>query len=108
MTTGDAVLIYSTCPDRACAERIGRALVDERLCACANIVPGMHAIYRWRGAVETADEVVLLLKTLRRLEPAVTARLRGLHPYQEPCAVALPITGGSAGYLAWLAESVDG
>lgn len=99
------ILVYSTCPDVATAERIGRQLVEEGLCACVNILPGMRSIYRWQGAVETADEVVLIIKTLADRAEAVGQRLRQLHPYTEPCVLHIPITGGSATYLAWLESS---
>lgn len=98
------ILVYVTCPDPGTAERIGAVLVEERLAACVNILPGMRAVYRWQGAVERADEAVLLVKTLRGRAAAVAVRVRALHPYREPCVLELPITGGSPSYLAWLAE----
>ena len=101
-----AVLVYSTAPDQAAAELLARILVDERLAACANILPGMRAIYRWQGTVESADEVVLLLKTTAAQAEALGARLRTLHPYEEPCVLVLPVAGGSASYLAWIADGV--
>jgi periplasmic divalent cation tolerance protein len=93
-----AILVYSTCPDAATAERIGRHLVGEGLCACVNIIPGMRAIYRWQGAVETADEVVLIIKTVTGRAEAVGQRLRQLHPYTEPCELRIPVSGGSESY----------
>lgn len=98
----NAILVYSTCPELAIAERIGRHLVEEGLCACVNILPGMRAIYRWQGVVETAAEVVLIIKTVNERVEAVGQRLRQLHPYAEPCVLHIPVTGGSASYLAWL------
>jgi periplasmic divalent cation tolerance protein len=102
-----AVLLYITCPDAATATAIGRSLVAERLVACVNLLPGMHSIYRWQGAIEEADEVVLLAKTRTELTGPVTAHVRGQHPYQEPCIVALPITGGSPSFLAWIAAETQ-
>lgn len=99
-----AVFAYVTCPSPAEAGRIGRALVEERLAACVNLLPGMRSIYRWQGAVETADEVVLIAKTLRTRAAALTRRVQALHPYSCPCVVLLPVAGGSAAYLRWLAE----
>ncbi len=98
------ILVYVTCPEAGTAERIGTTLVEERLAACVNILPAMRAVYRWQGAVERSDEAVLLIKTLAGRAAAVGARVRELHPYQEPCVLELPITGGSPAYLAWLAE----
>jgi periplasmic divalent cation tolerance protein len=103
--TCTARILYATCPDAVCAGRIGRALVDERLAACANLIPGLHAIYRWEGVVEEADEVVLLVKTEAALAAEAGRRLRELHPYAEPCVLELPVVGGSPSYLAWIAAT---
>jgi periplasmic divalent cation tolerance protein len=98
----DAIFVYVTAPDLDTADRIGTALVEERLAACANLLPGMRSIYRWQGAVERADETVLLLKTQRSRFDALESRVRALHPYDTPCIVALPIAQGSAPYLDWI------
>ena len=88
------------------AERIARALVERRLAACVNVVPGVVSIYRWQGAVERDEERLLVIKTREeRLEPLRQA-LVALHPYELPALVALPIAGGHPPYLAWLDESV--
>lgn len=99
---------WVTCRDRAEARAIGEALVGERLAACANILPIMESIYRWKGAVETADEAVLILKTREALVPRLTARVRALHSYECPCVVALPITDGNPSYLAWIETETAG
>lgn len=98
------VFAYVTCPSLAEAERIGLMLVEERLAACVNLLPSMRSIYRWQGAVETADEVVLIAKTLRARAPALTRRVQALHSYSCPCVVLVPVAGGAAAYLRWLAE----
>ena len=98
----DAVFVYVTAGSVAEAERIGRALVEERLAACANILPGMRSIYRWQGKVEEASEAVLVLKTARKTLDELTARVKALHSYELPCVVALPIEAGNADYLAWI------
>jgi periplasmic divalent cation tolerance protein len=96
----------STAPDPETAARIARALVEERLAACVNLVPGVRSIYRWQGAVEDAAEVLLVMKTRADRVDALAERLRALHPYALPELVALPAVGGLAGYLDWvLAES---
>ena len=97
-----AHFIYVTTPDAATAERIGRTLVEERLAACANILPAMRSIYRWKGAVEQADEAVLILKTAADRVSALTERVAALHPYETPCIVALPIAAGNPAYLDWI------
>jgi periplasmic divalent cation tolerance protein len=102
-----ACILYVTCPDRDGALGLGRRLVEERLAACANVLPGMRSVYRWQGRIEEADEAVLICKTRNSLAAAATRRIRSLHPYDEPCIVVLPITGGSASYLAWIAAETD-
>jgi periplasmic divalent cation tolerance protein len=102
----DARMIYITAPDPEAALRIGRALVERRLAACANVIPGMRSVYRWKGAVEEAGEAVLLAKTTAdRVEDLIRA-VKELHPYECPCVVVLPIEGGFAPFLAWIRESV--
>jgi periplasmic divalent cation tolerance protein len=90
------------------AERIGRALVEERLAASANVVPGVRSVYRWRGAVREASEALLVVKTTSARVAALAARVRDLHPYELPAVVALPVVDGSAAYLDWIvAESSE-
>jgi periplasmic divalent cation tolerance protein len=96
-----AVLINA--PDMETAQRIGRALVEERLAASANAVPGVRSVYRWRGAVREASEALLVVKTASDRLPALAARVRDLHPYELPAVVALPVVDGSAAYLDWIA-----
>jgi periplasmic divalent cation tolerance protein len=101
------VVVLSTAGSREEAERIAAALVDERLAACVNVVVPVTSIYRWRGAVERAEEVLLVVKTRRTLVARVTARIRALHSYELPEAIALTIEGGSAAYLAWIAGETE-
>ena len=88
------------------AERIARALVEERLAACVNVVPGVVSIYRWKGKVEQEAELLLVIKTLAPRVEALKARLLELHPYELPEVVVLPIGGGHAPYLAWIEDQV--
>ncbi|MEN2987236.1 divalent cation tolerance protein CutA [Tistrella sp. BH-R2-4] len=97
------MVVYITCGSRDEATAIGRALVDERLAACCNLIAGMTAIYRWQGAIETGAEVVLLAKTVDRLVTALTDRVRTLHSYDLPGISAWPITGGNPDFLDWIA-----
>ena len=98
---------YVTAGSREEGLAIGRALVEERLAACANLVDGMNSVYRWQGAIEEAREAVLILKTRRELVDRLTARVRELHSYDVPCVVALPLQGGNPDYLEWIAAETE-
>lgn len=100
-------MVYVTAASRDEALAIGRALVGERLAACANILDGMHAIYRWRDGVEEAREAVLILKTRRALAEKAIARVKALHSYDVPCAVAYDMSAGWPPYLAWMDGTTD-
>lgn len=86
------------------AQRIARALVEERLAACVNVVPGVVSVYRWKGVVEKEDELLLVIKTIGERVEQLKARLLQLHPYELPEVVVIPIGGGHAPYLEWIAE----
>jgi len=101
-----AFVVLCTCPDEAVARQLAHRLVDERLAACVNRVPGLVSTYAWEGAVQEDREVLLIIKTLENTLVALEQRLRELHPYDVPEVIALPIAGGSERYLSWLAESV--
>jgi periplasmic divalent cation tolerance protein len=104
--TDEVRVVFVTAPDPDTAAVIGRTLVEERLIACANIVPGIRSIYRWEGQVADDPEVLLVLKTRASRCAAVAARVKALHPYALPEVVALPVVDGSEAYLDWvLAES---
>jgi periplasmic divalent cation tolerance protein len=108
---GDAsevVLALSTAPDAEQAGRIARALVDERLIACANLVPGLTSIYRWQGQVQSEPEVLLLMKTRRSLVPRLKERLPQLHPYEVPELVVTEVTDGLAPYCDWVRGETEG
>ena len=98
------VLIYSTYPSAAEAERIGAMLVDRGLAACVNILPGMTAIYIWQGKRQRDTEAAMIIKTRASLADTAIAEARKLHPYTNPAFVVLPIDGGSADFLRWIAE----
>jgi len=97
-----AVVVLSTAGSRDEAERIATALVEERLAACVNLVAPVTSVYRWQGAVERAEETLLVVKTRRAHATRVAARIRELHTYELPEVITLPIDGGAAAYLAWL------
>lgn len=98
-----AVVVHCSCPDAEVAARIARVLVDERLAACVQIVPGLVSVYRWQGEVREDGECLLLVKTSRERWPALAARVRELHSYETPELLAFDAADGSADYLAWLA-----
>lgn len=102
-----AVIAYITAESVEQAERIGRTLVGERLAACSNILPGMRSIYRWKGAVETAEETVLIAKTRESLAEALTARVKELHSYEVPCVVIWPVTAGLPDFLRWIDDETS-
>lgn len=98
------VLVTASSPEEAA--RVAHALVDEKLAACVNVVPGLRSIYRWQGRVEHAEEVLLIIKTGRHVLTALTERVRALHSYTVPEVIALPVVVGAAPYLEWLAGEV--
>ncbi len=100
------LLILSTAPNVDEAARIARALVEDRLAACVNIVGGARSIYRWQGAIEDSPETLLLIKSDRRLFAELSRRLAVLHPYTTPEIIAVPIDTGSEPYLTWLASEL--
>ena len=99
-----ALICLSACPDATTAERIATALVEERLAACVNILPGLRSVYRWQDQIEAADEVLLLIKTSAETYPALQARLAALHPYELPELLAVEAATGLPAYLEWVAE----
>jgi len=107
MTSDEFVVVLVTAGSADEAALIGRAVVEARLAACANVLGPIRSIYRWQGAVEDATEHLLLLKARAADLAALEAEVRARHSYDVPEVLALPIRGGSAVYLAWLAESTD-
>lgn len=103
-----AIVVLSTCPDSRVAGRIAKALVDERLAACVNEIPGLTSTYRWEGRVHRDAEVLLLIKTTQDQWPALETRLKELHPYELPELIVLPVCGVNAAYLDWLRQNAAG
>ena len=99
----DALVVLVTAPSAEQAAALARALVEARLAACGNVVPGLRSIYRWEGQVRDEPEALLVLKTTRDRLEALRERVLALHPYDVPEVLALPVEAGSAAYLAWLA-----
>ena len=98
----DVVLVLTTVPAGELGEGVARALVEERLAACINVLAPMTSIYRWRGAVERDTEQQLVIKTTPDRVAALQARLGQLHPYELPECLVLAVTGGTAAYLDWV------
>jgi len=96
------VLAYITAKDKPQALSIGRALVEERLAACVNVIDNMTSIYRWEGEISEDCEAVLIAKTSSDKFDALTERVKELHTYSCPCVVSIPVLGGSKDYLDWL------
>jgi periplasmic divalent cation tolerance protein len=102
-----AVFVYTTFPSVVEAEKAGRVLVEGRLAACVNILPGMTSVYRWQGAVERAEEAVMIVKTRQSLAEAVRASVKATHPYDTPAIVVLPVESVDDSYFAWILESTS-
>ena len=100
------ISVYALFADSAEAERVGRLMVEERLAACVNILPGVRSIYRWEGSVETADEVAAIFKTSNDRADALITRIAALHSYDVPCIATWPIDKILAPYAEWVEGSV--
>ncbi len=96
-------VVLVTAPPRR-ARALARALVERRLAACANLLPGVRSVYRWKGRVEEARETLLVLKTTAARVPALHAAVRELHPYEIPEGIALPVAAAIAAYAGWVRE----
>jgi periplasmic divalent cation tolerance protein len=104
--SGDIVSVYAVFADAGEAERIGRQMVEERLAACVNILAPCRSIYRWRGAIEEAEEVPALFKTRRDAAAALVARIEALHSYDVPAVAVWPVAETVPAYAAWVREEV--
>jgi periplasmic divalent cation tolerance protein len=102
-----AVVILITAPDGEVTASIGRTLVEERLVACVNVVPGLTSIYRWKGELQVDTEVLMLAKARRADVGAIAARVAELHPYEVPEVVATEIVAGLGAYLDWVQDETE-
>jgi periplasmic divalent cation tolerance protein len=102
----DFQIVLTTCADLEEAERIAHRLVEQQLAACVNILPGAQSIYRWQGKVESAAEMLMVIKTSADLVAEVELTIASLHSYEVPEFLVLPVYGGSHAYLAWLRDSL--
>jgi periplasmic divalent cation tolerance protein len=102
------VFLYTTYPSIVEAQQAGRLLVERRLCACVNILPGMMSFYRWQGMVERGDEVVMIIKTRAALADAVRVAVKEMHSYTTPAILVLPTESVDPDYHAWIvAETAE-
>ena len=97
-------VVLITAPNDEVAEKLARTLVDERLAACVNLLPGVRSIYRWQGKIEDEREVLLLVKTAADRLTGLMERVREVHPYSVPEILALPVDAGSSAYCDWVVE----
>jgi len=98
----EVLIAFTTFANEADAARVARVLVEERLVACANLLPGARSLYPWEGALRDEREVVVLMKTRKQDWAALVSRLHELHPYDTPECVAVRVAAGAPKYLAWL------
>ena len=103
-----AVFVYTTWPSTVEAEAAGRTLVERRLAACVNILPGMISLYRWEGQVERGEEAVMIVKTRASLVDAVSGAVKELHSYDTPAILVLALESVEKTYLAWLMAETEG
>lgn len=106
MTEPAVLVVFVTGPDAATLETIGRVLVDERLAACVNVLPGITSVFRWEGAVNVDSEALAIIKTTDDRVEATRRRVAELHPYNVPEFVAVGVVQGAPAYLRWVRESV--
>ena len=104
----DKILIFSTCPSAEEAEKVARGLVEKQLAACVTLIPGARSIYRWKGAVEETSEFVLIVKSRRDLFARLMEELAGMHSYEVPEILALPVVEGAPAYIDWIDKELEG
>ena len=102
----DKIVVLSTCASEEEAEKLARSLVGQHLAACVNVIPRVRSYYRWQGAIESADEYMLVIKSSRARMPDLLASLQKEHSYEVPEALALPVVDGAPNYLNWLDSSL--
>ena len=103
----ETIIVLSTFPDTETARKIARALVEEKLAACVNIVPQVESIYRWKDVIETGNETLAITKTTTWKYDLLEARIRELHPYEVPEIISLRVSSGLPDYLSWIERSMQ-
>ena len=103
----ETILVLSTFPDADTARRVARTVIEEKLAACANLLPPVESIYRWKGEIETANEILVLIKSTTWKYQLLEAKIRELHPYEVPEIISFRADSGLADYLRWIDQSVN-
>jgi periplasmic divalent cation tolerance protein len=103
----EALIAFTSFANEEDAARVARVLVEERLVACANLLPGARSLYRWEGKIQDEREVVVLLKTRKQDWAALLSRLHDLHPYETPELIAVRVAAGAPKYMAWLEAQLE-
>lgn len=103
----EMLLVFTTFALEEDAVRVVRTLLEERLIACGNLLPGARSLYRWKGAIEDTREIVVLMKTRKQDWTALLSRLHELHPYETPECIALRVAAGAPQYMAWLEAALE-
>lgn len=103
----DYIIVFCTVPNEAAAQKIARQLVEEKLAACCNIIPGLHSIYTWENKIQEDTEHLLIIKSRQKVFSRLEDRLKEMHPYSIPEIIALPIIKGNKEYLKWIGENVE-
>jgi periplasmic divalent cation tolerance protein len=96
------IVVLCTCPDKVTAESIANKLIEQKLAACINILPGIRSIYRWQDSIEQADEYLIIIKTNQAMYAPLESAIRTHHPYEIPEIIALPVEQGLPEYLTWI------
>ena len=107
-TRTDYCIVLCTCPDQASAETLANRLVDNKLAACVNIVPGITSIYQWKGKTEKGQELLLVIKSKPGVFESVKNTILEQHPYELPEIISIPLQSGFSNYLSWIDENVVG
>lgn len=100
-------LVLVTSPNRSISEKLSKGLVNQKLAACVNRIPGVTSRYWWKGKIETSREELLIIKTVKSKLPVLTQWIKATHPYQVCEVLILPITGGNSSYLNWIDQSLN-
>jgi periplasmic divalent cation tolerance protein len=103
----EAILVFSTFPDAETARGVARGLIEAKLAACVNVLPGVESIYRWKGAIESSNEVLLIIKSTQWKYQMLEAKILELHPYEVPEIVSVRMDAGHVPYLRWIEEAVN-
>jgi periplasmic divalent cation tolerance protein len=103
----EMLLVYTTFANETDAARVVRVLIEERLIACANLIPAARSLYRWQGAIQDEREVMALMKTRKQDWTALLSRLHELHPYETPECIAVRVAAGAPKYMEWLESALE-